>query len=254
MQIDTGARRLFNPPTALLFVAIACAALLGIYWVSVKSADLRPISQQAEGASITACIERYAPLQDNKVDIDLLWAAFPLCDAINSRRLLYEEQAIRNENFVFQRYENKIIMLMVVSVTISGVILAGLQLLGSYKIASAAKRSMDAAGEVNLGFNNLSVKSSVVGVIILAISFAFFLVYVLYVYTITPGPETGGAISTTPQRAGPPASGPQFEENVGKAYPSGQASPNNPQASPSNPPQPPPNNPPQASPNNPPPG
>src|SRR6516165_389087 len=107
MQIETGARRLFNSPTVLLFVAIACAALLSIYWVSGKGTDLRPISRQAEGASITACIERYAPLQDNKADIDLLWAAFPLCDAINSRRLLYEEQAIRNENFVFQRYENK---------------------------------------------------------------------------------------------------------------------------------------------------
>jgi sterol desaturase/sphingolipid hydroxylase (fatty acid hydroxylase superfamily) len=112
---------------------------------------------------------------------------------MTSRKLLYEEQVIRNENFVFQRYENTVIMLMVVSITISGVILAGLQLLASYKLASAGKVAFEQAGEVTMDTHSMAVKSSVVGVVILAISLAFFLVFVLYVYTFTPISNSGAA-------------------------------------------------------------
>ena len=140
-----------------------------------------------------------------------------------SRKLLYEEQVIRNENFVFQRYENTIIMLMVVSITISGVILAGLQLFASYKLASVGKATFADAGEVTIDSHSLAVKSSVVGVIILAISFAFFLVFVLYVYTFTPASNNGAAAPSSP----PPTASPSRSSNtdtdrpanVGKALP-----------------------------------
>src|ERR1043166_2740049 len=88
-------------------------------------------------------------------------------------------------------------MLMVVSITISGVILAGLQILASYKLASAGKVAFEQAGEVTMDTHSMAVKSSVVGVVLRAISFAFFLVFVLYVYTFTPISNSGTASSAS---------------------------------------------------------
>jgi sterol desaturase/sphingolipid hydroxylase (fatty acid hydroxylase superfamily) len=175
-------------------------------------------------AGVNSCMDRYAaaPADDKAAQINLLWSIYYLCDAMISRKLLYEEQVIRNENFVFQRYENTIIMLMVVSITISGVILAGLQLFASYKLASVGKATFADAGEVTIDSHSLAVKSSVVGVIILAISFAFFLVFVLYVYTFTPVSNSGATASSSPPQA-PQSRGSGTETdhpaNVGKALP-----------------------------------
>ena len=91
---------------------------------------------------------------------------------------------------------------MVVSITIAGVILAGLQLWATYRLAAAGSGTLADGGEVTMEHNRLVVRSSVVGVIILALSFAFFALYVLYVYRLqdlpglsTPAPRpTAGAV------------------------------------------------------------
>jgi hypothetical protein len=220
MQSGLSPRTLSNPAALVGFVLVVVVALWAIYGIWIRNADLRPITQTTEAAGVNSCMDRYAasPIDDKTAQINLLWSVYSLCDAMTSRKLLYEEQVIRNENFVFQRYENTIIMLMVVSITISGVILAGLQLFASYKLASAGKAVFEQAGEVTLDSHSMAVKSSVVGVIILAISFAFFLVFVLYVYAFTGSKE---AASSAPQSASP-SRGSSAEEpsaNVGKALP-----------------------------------
>lgn len=226
MQSGLSPRSLSNPAALIGFLVAVVVALWAIYGVWIRSADLRPATQTTAAAGVNSCMDRYAggPLDDKAAQLNMLWSVYYLCDAMTSRKLLYEEQVIRNENFVFQRYENTVIMLMVVSITISGVILAGLQLLGSYKLASAGKAPFADAGEVTIDTHSLAVKSSVVGVIILAISFAFFLVFVLYVYTFTSG-STAAAAAPAP----PPQSVPQSRNsdaatappaNVGKALPS----------------------------------
>jgi hypothetical protein len=199
--------------------------LWAIYGIWIRNADLRPLTQTTEAAGVNSCMDRYAagPVDDKAAQINLLWSVYYLCDAMTSRKLLYEEQVIRNENFVFQRYENTIIMLMVVSITISGVILAGLQLFASYKLAAVGKGVFEATGEVNITSHNMAVKSSVVGVVILAISFAFFLVFVLYVYTFTPVANSGTpAASSSPQAASPSRGSSADADppaNIGKALP-----------------------------------
>jgi len=114
-------------------------------------------------------------------------------------------------------------MLMVVSITISGVILAGLQLFASYKLASVGKGVFEATGEANITSHSMAVKSSVVGVVILAISFAFFLVFVLYVYTFTPASNSGAAAPSSPPQAALQSRGsntePEHPANIGKALP-----------------------------------
>lgn len=225
MQSRLSPRTLSNPAALVGFVVVVVVALWAIYGIWIRNSDLRPVTQTTEAAGVNTCMDRYAanPIDDKAAQINLLWSVYSLCDAMTSRKLLYEEQVIRNENFVFQRYENTIIMLMVVSITISGVILAGLQLFASYKLASAGKAVFEQAGEVTLDSHSMAVKSSVVGVIILAISFAFFLVFVLYVYTFTPVSYSGVSASSSPPQTAPQGHGSSTETdhpaNIGKALP-----------------------------------
>ena len=224
MQSGLSPRSLSNPAALVGFVAVVVVALWAIYGIWIRNADLRPVTQTTEAAGVNSCMDRYAaaPADDKATQINLLWSIYYLCDAMISRKLLYEEQVIRNENFVFQRYENTIIMLMVVSITISGVILAGLQLFASYKLASVGKATFADAGEVTIDSHSLAVKSSVVGVIILAISFAFFLVFVLYVYTFTPVSNSGAAAASSAQPASQSRGSntdTDHPANVGKALP-----------------------------------
>ena len=101
-------------------------------------------------------------------------------------------------------------MWMVVAVTFSGVLLAGLQLLASYQLAIANKTSMDANnGEIIVKRDQVVLRSSITGLFILLISFCFFLVFVFYVYRFETLDEntnlTSPPLSTLPMGGlGPP--------------------------------------------------
>src|SRR5947208_2896754 len=110
MQVEVHTRRFSDPSAVFGMVVLALGVFWSVYWIWIRDVDLRPATQQAAAATLTSCMERYVPIQDNKPNVDALWPAFYLCDKINSQRLLYEEQVIRAENVVFQRYENTIIM------------------------------------------------------------------------------------------------------------------------------------------------
>jgi hypothetical protein len=91
---------------------------------------------------------------------------------------------IRRSALVEQQIEGRIILWMVVAITLSGVALAGLQLVAAYRLASAGHGDFTSPQEVTLEQNKISLKSSVTGLMILVVSFAFFMVYVLWVYTV----------------------------------------------------------------------
>jgi hypothetical protein len=96
-----------------------------------------------------------------------------------------EEQQNRNDNFALQKFENIVFMWMVVAMTISGVILAGLQLLASFKLTKLGIIENTSVGKISFSHNSVAVQSSIVGVIILVISFGFFIVFVHDIYKIT---------------------------------------------------------------------
>jgi hypothetical protein len=107
-----------------------------------------------------------------------------------------EEQAVSRDTYIFQRSENVALMVMVIVITVSGVALAGVQLITSYRLALLGRDGAagePTASELRYDHGSVVVKSSVVGVLILAISFAFFMVFVIYVYTIREAgsPVTG---------------------------------------------------------------
>jgi sterol desaturase/sphingolipid hydroxylase (fatty acid hydroxylase superfamily) len=95
-----------------------------------------------------------------------------------------------------QLSQNTVMLWLVVALTAAGVILAGIQLWASYRLAKAGQGMLASGGEATIEQGKLVVRSSVVGIIILTLSFAFFLVYVLYVYQIT---EVGGSFPVQPR-------------------------------------------------------
>ncbi len=89
---------------------------------------------------------------------------------------------VRMEKFSRQEFDERIIVWMVVAITISGVCLAGLQLLASYQLASIGRGGLAEDSVISLEKGKISLKSSVTGLIILVVSLAFFMVYVKWVY------------------------------------------------------------------------
>ncbi len=106
-----------------------------------------------------------------------------------------------------QLFQNHLMLYMVVFITLSGVILAGLQLWTSYKLAELGKNATDDGSDFTFKPGDIAVKSSVVGVAILAISLAFFSIFVTEVYKLTPLSEgiAGAATVTTAAPVAPPA-------------------------------------------------
>ena len=180
------------PPSSWLLL-VACGALFAIGLI--LGTNLRERSVPLDSISqVDSCIERYSnKIQETGTTPVLLSGTYDLCYKIIGTKLVTEEQIIRNEGFVFQRFENKILMWMVVIITLSGVVLAGLQLLASYKLASAGRGVLAEGGEASLKSDSIVIRSSVVGVVVLGISFAFFLVFVLFVYTLKDLPSSGAA-------------------------------------------------------------
>jgi hypothetical protein len=90
-------------------------------------------------------------------------------------------------------------MWMVVAVTFSGVLLAGLQLWASYQLAAASRTTLHANdGEFILKRDQLVLKSSITGLFILLVSFCFFLVFVFYVYRFEAPADRINSISLPP--------------------------------------------------------
>ena len=116
---------------------------------------------------------------------------------------------IRRSVLIEQQSEGRIILWMVVAITLSGVALAGLQLVAAYRLASAGHGEFGSAQEVTLEQNKISLKSSVTGLMILVISFAFFMVYVGWVYTVKELKAPSSSESSTSTGGyGPPPGGP----------------------------------------------
>jgi len=136
---------------------------------------------------LETCIGAYAGSQT--VVIPDLGAATAACyDHLHAQGLLNEFQ-IRRVNFQVQHIADQMLMWMVIGLTISGVALAGVQIIGANRVyvASGGAAALPDS-EISIEAGKVYVKSAVTGLVILMISFAFFFVYVAEVYTIKDPP------------------------------------------------------------------
>jgi hypothetical protein len=91
---------------------------------------------------------------------------------------------IRKSAFLNQQAETPVMLWMVVVITLSGVLLAAIQLLAAYKLASSGKGAFEQGGQLSVEAHKISLGSSVTGLIILTVSLAFFIVFVTQVYVV----------------------------------------------------------------------
>jgi hypothetical protein len=167
-----------------LLFAIAFALLLA-HGSSSNTVDETAILDEA--AKLGTCrTNSISLIKPERIDVFLLSQLSDFCyNQVRGEDLLGDFH-VRKLNFVQQVSDSRILLWMVVAITISGVLLAGLQLLAAYRLASFSGGDFapGQGGEVTLDSKSVSLKSSVTGLLILIISFAFFIVYVRWVYPI----------------------------------------------------------------------
>jgi len=171
-----------NTSSAALVGLLALFVFFFLYlMVGVNRLDTG--NTNSENETISSCIEKS---KSPASQVSELYGLSNFCfGKIGSQFKLDEEKIIR-DSYIFQRNENVVLLYMVVLVTLSGVALAGLQLLASYSLASGGRGKLAEGGELKYSAHGVSFRSSVVGLMILAMSFAFFLVFIVYVYTFQP--------------------------------------------------------------------
>jgi len=108
---------------------------------------------------------------------DLCWQAF-------QARLRYYESGLehRARVFAWQHFSTRVIFFVVLGLVVVGVVFAWLQFRRGMKEPPAAGQPDH---ELELSAKGIKVSSPVLGVVILALSLAFFYLYLVYVYPIT---------------------------------------------------------------------
>jgi hypothetical protein len=155
--------------------------------------------------ALAVCIEKYkVQTAVTTVNVGTLYDLNLFCYNSIGSQLRIDSDRIRLDAFVFQRNENIVLLYMVVLLTISGVVLAGMQLLASYRLALAGRGELaGGASEIAYSATSVSFKSSVIGLTMLAMSFAFFLVFIVYVYDMREISSDGTSRPAAPAQQQP---------------------------------------------------
>jgi hypothetical protein len=187
--------------------ALALGVILIFFLYLILGVAHVEADNNSQDSSLSTCIQKYkAAVGEATPNVSLLYNLNGFCyDSLGSQLKLDQEQ-IRRDTFVFQRNETVVLLYMVVLITLAGVLLAGLQLLASYKLASNGHGELaGGGGELTYSPKAVSFKSSVIGLTMLALSFGFFLVFVVYVYNLNDMPaaanaQTSLALGQTPTK------------------------------------------------------
>lgn len=182
-NVTVSLRRLLGPSYGRLILSGIVGLLIGFGAGRIEG-DL-PIPKQPELPSMTECVAGTLTLLGQKSfqTSETLRDARDHCYSLIQSQGLLGDFTMRKLNYIQQYRANGVLMWMVVIITFSGVLLAGLQLWASYRLAESRQTTLDANdGQLVLERDRVVLKSSIAGLFILLVSFAFFLVFVLYVY------------------------------------------------------------------------
>lgn len=168
------------------FLAITAAILLGFaagLFAGIKLSDI-PVAPILAPPSMSQCTtDTVIALQQSQApSAEILRQAREHCYSVIHSHGLLKDFSLRELNYVQQFRANGVLMWMVVAVTLSGVLLAGLQLMASYELARTNRKTPGVDSEIWIMRDRVVLKSSITGLFILIMSFAFFLVFVFYVY------------------------------------------------------------------------
>lgn len=166
----------------LPFAGLIIIALLAC----VQREDSAVTASETDGwVSIKQCVDdTFERTKPQVVTNELIYSATQVCYSHLHGQGLLNDFKLRRLKFIQQTYDERVLLWMVVVITLSGVALAGVQMMASYKLASGGIGSFDKTGELSIEQSKLSLKSSVTGLFILVCSFAFFWVFVYEIFVI----------------------------------------------------------------------
>jgi hypothetical protein len=130
---------------------------------------------------VSDVMQKLFPVQVNAALYERVWR---LCGNQIFNGLYLDDFLIRRQKFIQQELDERVNLWLVVAITLSGVILAGLQLFMSFRLATDSRLEFAKDSQVTIETGKISLRSSITGVLILALSLAFFTIYVLYIYSI----------------------------------------------------------------------
>lgn len=175
-----------RPFLAVVGVAIFMFGVIaGIYFIE-NSANTFDFLRQIP--TMQQCIE--GGVQD--ADILELSTRLQYCHQLIYVQSELNEFTIRRLVFQSQHNSDMVLLWMVVFITIAGVLLSGLQLYTSFRMMSdgVIQGGGEAQHTLEVERGKVALRSSVTGLFILIISFAFFYVFVIFVYKIDEmGPQ-----------------------------------------------------------------
>ena len=169
----------------MILTGIAALSLTTCAWLVALRVSAREPAIIDEAVKLGACrTNAIALIKPERIDVPFLAHISDFCYGQVRGEDLLGDFYIRKLSFVQQQSDTGVLLWMVVAITIAGVLLAGFQLLAAYRLANNGRGDLCQGGELSLDAKSVSLKSSVTGVIILAISLAFFITYVKWVYPI----------------------------------------------------------------------
>jgi hypothetical protein len=153
---------------------------------ALDQSGMSPSSPALVETSQHQCIQAViATLNLQQVDFESYEKIWALCGKEEYARLSLEDFTIRREKFIRQELDERVTLWMVVGITLAGIAMSIIQLAMSYKLAVTGHSEPTRDTTLSIEKGKIAVQSSVIGVIILVISLAFFVVYVKWIYSIT---------------------------------------------------------------------
>jgi hypothetical protein len=187
-----GAGGRLEPWRVMVLAAAVVGAVALVVFGYVQAATLFRDSETYQQRVLECqdrALHRLPRATQDAATVDLLEHISEYCYDDQRRIDQVSESSIRRGLYIHQRYENNVILFMVVLITLSGAALAGVQLLTSYNLAATGHLGGDGATDLSLEQGKLSIKSSVTGLVVLALSLAFFGIYIVKVYSIIPSAD-----------------------------------------------------------------
>jgi hypothetical protein len=183
-EVWSAFRRFALPVFSGFLIGIATLIVLQAIGPAAKF-EAPPSTVASAEEELNRCIAKTIEfVKPGAIDFDLYERAWKLCGNQIYNGVYFADFNIRREKFARQELDERVNLWMVVCITISGVLLAGVQLFMSYRLAILGRAEFAKDTSLLAEQGKISLQSSVTGVIILVVSLAFFFVYVKWIYAI----------------------------------------------------------------------
>ncbi len=188
-QIRYGVSEAMLPawPQVISIIAICAFSFILGNWIGGFKSET-PMVVLHEVQSMDACVKQVTQIIDPNASINSIGKSVALraiqdtCYDKGYKQAELNEYQIRRMQFFEQYYGARVILWMVVFITSSGVVLAGLQLALSYRLTLFGRGSAEHSSEMTIERSKIVLKSSTMGIFILVISLGFFFIFVTRMY------------------------------------------------------------------------